>query len=1357
MALNVGELVATLTVDDARFTRAMDDATEQSARMADATQTAGRRASTALTEAATSADRVTTSARQAREATEQIGSGAREASNGLKRIDATALTAIVRGADDAADHLKTLDKWQLDALIKEANRAGQSIGDEVRQGASHAERSLAQLDGQGLQRLIREAEEARRGLNRVADAAEDATEDLSDVGGDSGGDAGGNFLAGFSNAISGISSKAGPVAGSILGVAALGVGAGIALAAAIKEGMENELSRDIFQAQTKTTEAQAAKFARAAAEAYSDVFGESVEANLSTLKLSLQNNIIDPGASQRDAEAVVANLETISQALDGEVTTSVQAVSALMSTGLAASAQEASDMIANAVGGSANKGEDLLEVINEYSAGWKNAGISAEMALALIEQSTDNGAWNADVAGDSLREFGRRVSEEGETIVSTLNDIDLNGEEMFEAFKAGGPDANKAFDLAFDTISKIEDPVKRNTAAMGLLGDTSGDFISVLTQWDPSKALSDFGEFEGAAGRLAATMGGNDATSVEGAFRSISTVVDGFKAGLAEAFGPQIAEWANNISNNRAGVIDFFIGVGNAGFDAGEAVLRFVEGGLRGLAEFAGSAAEAGASFLDMGANILSVGESIPGFGAVLGIATDGAADKLRALADTTRNGGDAIDSTLTGAANAINDTLIPALQSGRERFNEFTGDMKLSAAFNDESAKVASTIAGIGIAADGTTMQLENFNGQIDHTNTAQHEMDLAARGLADGFREQVRTGLEAGNTVETLTGQYQGNLDTLREQLMATGMSNQAANDYINTLGLTPDLVETLIKQPGMPEAHYALDVLNDKVIGVPDAKSVVVSALTDEARDELESFGLKVKTLEDGSVSITADTEEGQRIIEEWRNRRRTLEVTVVPRTEALAAQGLPTDFIGPVNVVQNADGAFTPKNANAHITTKQITTYGEPETEGEAYVPFALSKRARSEQILALTAQHFGLGLVRMADGGIIEGGKEAAIAYAKAHDDEPYVYGELDCSGYQSGIYNKLTGKNVRFTTDSDFAALGFVKGFDPNGYTIGTNGGVGMNGHMVGQLFGVNVESGGDGIQYGGPAQSPENFPMIWHLPLSGGDDPSTEKLSGFNAENDPDGSKALAAGEFTERYRLAHGVEEDRVGFGMSSSGVGLSTDGDRVFVTNWPVQLGGKDEREPILTAGLKVFANGGFEDHSPVIVRGGDVRMFGEPETEGESYIPHAGSKRPRATGILNQTANKFGYRLVPMADGGLTGFGGYQPDSDRPTLDIPLNGHGVSANKARANAYALAALGIGGLNTLASGFDAKGNFTGQFDTSSNSPAFIEAGLSDLLTKLDELIAAAKDPAPVDVQVDIDQGSRTANISIMKAGLG
>lgn len=70
-----------------------------------------------------------------------------------------------------------------------------------------------------------------------------------------------------------------------------------------------------------------------------------------------------------------------------------------------------------------------------------------------------------------------------------------------------------------------------------------------------------------------------------------------------------------------------------------------------------------------------------------------------------------------------------------------------------------------------------------------------------------------------------------------------------------------------------------------------------------------------------------------------------------------------------------------------------------------------------------------------------------------------------------------------------------------------------------------------------------------------------------------------------------------------------------------------------------GAIYYANGG-ENHVAQIARGGDWRVWAEPETEGEAYIPLADSKRKRSTLILAEVARDFGLALVkPMADGGV----------------------------------------------------------------------------------------------------------------------
>lgn len=80
----------------------------------------------------------------------------------------------------------------------------------------------------------------------------------------------------------------------------------------------------------------------------------------------------------------------------------------------------------------------------------------------------------------------------------------------------------------------------------------------------------------------------------------------------------------------------------------------------------------------------------------------------------------------------------------------------------------------------------------------------------------------------------------------------------------------------------------------------------------------------------------------------------------------------------------------------------------------------------------------------------------------------------------------------------------------------------------------------------------------------------------------------------------------------------------------------------------APIKEFARGGIEKHVAQIARGGAMRLWAEPETGGEAYIPLAQSKRGRSTAILRQVAHQFGYRLDKFADGGfwgtLKGWGG-----------------------------------------------------------------------------------------------------------------
>lgn len=1330
MALDVGQLVARLTIDDSRFVQGAQRAEQQG-------RQATQRISNGFQDITRAAQRASQAA-QAVEINDRLDQQARDAARRIEELERNA-----QRADQSVDDIVMNQR-----LLTEARQAAQEV-DDIRAAARQAAGAVDDI-------------ELGNRLRQDLQAAQGELDDLYNRAGQGGGPAGqrggSNFLSGFAGAVGDLGSKTGPIGASLLGVAAIGLTAGAALMAAIKDGMAAEASRDLFQAQTGVTTAQARKFAQAAGEAYADTFGESVTENLDTARLAMQNGLLDPGATQRDAEQMIQSLDGVARVLGEDIPQVARAAGNAVKSGFATDVNDAFDLMVQGAYIGLNASEDLMDTIIEYSVQFEKVGLTGAQAFGLMNQAVQAGARDTDTAADAIKEFAIRAIDGSTAAAEAYQALGFNAAEMSARVGQGGEEGAAAMEELLTRIRETEDPLVRNAVAVGLFGTKAEDLGNAMNELDLTSAVQSMNDYEGSARRAIDTMNGNAATSVEGAMRAIERASDGLKAALAEAFGPYIANFADTISNNRAGVIGFFIDVANVAFDGAEAVLRFVSGGARGLAEFAEAGSEMTASVL---ASIADMVRGLDAFlgplsGLVPGLPDFGdMANDIDQFAETARAGGEKAASGLRTTAEFIDGPLADAVETGRERFNQFAGSMQLSAAFNDESAKVSDAISKMGVAVDGTVMKIGTFSGTLDQANYAQAQLHETLSSLPSAFQEQTRAGLDAGVTVEELTATYRANRDELIQQARQMGLTNEEALDLINSYGLVPELVDTQINQPGMPEAQYALDVLKGKVLDVPNDRTIHTEALTKDAMDSLSALGLKVETLPDGTVLVTADTNDGQSAINNFinSNNGRSLSMYVELQQRRVGywqsqgyTAGEAARIQGPVPVA--ADGAI--RDPQIREGRGRGIIWAEDETVKESYIPWALSKRARSERILAKTAEHFGLGLVKMADGGITGGGfdSQAAVAKAMAHDGQGYVYGGLDCSGYLSAVFNAGTGQNVRFTTDSNFEAMGWKPGFDPDGFSIGTNGGVGPDGHMTGYLYGTNIESdGSNGIQYGGAADSPLDFPYVWHWPgaTAGGDDPSTERTGGFTRD---DLTKDLTTG--------------------TTDTGVTMATDGQRVFVTNWPAALGGAEkpaeERTPIWSASIRAFENGGLRAPQEALIapEGAELVHWAEKGTGGEGYIPLAQSKRPRSVAITRQIANRFGFELVPMESGGLTGFGGYVGDKGA-TFDVPLTGEGwaaMSPNKRRATLASLAGLGIGSAFALASGFDENGAFTGQFDTGANSHPGLEKAFGQWADQIAEQLAAirkaAENPNPVDVQVDIDSGSRTAQIEITKRGL-
>lgn len=638
-----------------------------------------------------------------------------------KAFGATGKMAGAEMAKGAAEGMKALEasvKKSSDAIAKSRDKEAAAADkvataeariEEVRaKGGSALKRAEAQRNAANRAQLaaLRDIENQTRSLERAQKSLDEAQADANRSGAQSGAgfltgmrgslagagsvgsEAASSFAEGFagSSALLSLGSRGGPIG---LALAAAGTVAGGLLVQNVLAGIEREPARDLIQARLRLDDASMAEVGRSAAKAYVNNFGDTVQDNLNAGQLAIQGGLVS-GAMDPDLNNVIEKLQAINQYVEGDLAQTTKSASVLLRSGLAGSAEEAFDIIAAGYSMTGDLGGDFLDSIGEYSSGWKNAGLNATQALALIKQGSELGVDVTDRSADALREFGRRVSENGDDIVAVLDNIGLDGESMFEKFKQGGEAGFEAFDQVFDRIRAIEDPTRRNQAAMALLGDTAGDFIDAFTQWDPSAAVSNFGSVEGAAQNAADTMGNNVAGSFESAKRSIEVSLDAVQDKLAEAFGPTLIDAAKVVQDNTGNIRQFFVTTGEIALSVGAEIIDTVGGITEAAGQLVGGIGNIQGTVLKFEAwqaDLRGDGEL---------------AEELRRQSEEAYGWGDALEASGTSMRATADE-----MRTWKDRLRDTTTD-------TDDAATATSwfgrSISDVGTAIDGLPSTLPSW-----------------------------------------------------------------------------------------------------------------------------------------------------------------------------------------------------------------------------------------------------------------------------------------------------------------------------------------------------------------------------------------------------------------------------------------------------------------------------------------------------------------------------------------------------------------------------------------------------------------------------------------------------------------------
>ncbi|MGW3330621.1 phage tail tape measure protein [Streptomyces rubiginosohelvolus] len=401
------------------------------------------------------------------------------------------------------------------------NASGQRMADDAEQAGQQAGQAL----GDGFTRAADGSIRDARG--RFVSAARRS--------GDAAGDALGDALR--DGARDGADDAVQAAEGGLSRLQTIAAGAGVAAGAALMVGMTDYLEQSqilgTLEGRIGGTPAVAQKYGKAAGRLFASAMVEDFQTAADTMAAISQNGLIPTGATEKQLDALGIRIATTGRILGEEVAHVSTTVGKMVKTGMARDANEAMDILVKAQQNGLNASEDLLDTFDEYSTQFRKVGIDGPMAMGLVSQALAGGARDTDIAADAIKEFSLLSIDGSEAAAEAYKALGLDADKMIATLAAGGPKANAAMDTIFDKIRGLDDPVKKNTVAIGLFGTKFEDLGGAFDTMDPSKAAAKFGTFSGAVDKAGNSIQKSAGVRVEAFKRGVTQ-------GIVNVLGTQV-------------------------------------------------------------------------------------------------------------------------------------------------------------------------------------------------------------------------------------------------------------------------------------------------------------------------------------------------------------------------------------------------------------------------------------------------------------------------------------------------------------------------------------------------------------------------------------------------------------------------------------------------------------------------------------------------------------------------------------------------------------------------------------------------------------------------------------------------
>lgn len=388
------------------------------------------------------------------------------------------------------------------------------------------------------------------------------------------------------------------------------------------------------------------------------------------------------------------------------------------------------------------------------------------------------------------------------------------------------------------------------------------------------------------------------------------------------------------------------------------------------MAEAASSGADLGATYGNMGGDINKVSTAISGNNAELVTARQKWQDQQAAMAVATFASASQyrVQQRLASGLGMTTNALATAQAAQLKTAQTAQDAMRAMQLENDAAGILKTTLDALNGKALSAADAQNAWDSSLIATRTSLAKTskgaDAGARSLqglsasAVGMRGQLNSAVrnlmavvEANGGLSNSTSKARGQMAKMRDQLIdaavAAGYSRKQVTTYIDQLLRTPK---------SLPPTKFDVNTIlaKAKIASLQGAVNTVAKAR-------------QIYISERGSVPAKLRIMQLQDTIDRLRNRT----VTVTARisqvaTGKFAGKALPAFAdggivaAGPAVARRFADGGITENRVAQIAPAGAMRLWAEPETGGEAYIPLAPAKRARSVAIWAETGNRLGVG-------------------------------------------------------------------------------------------------------------------------------------------------------------------------------------------------------------------------------------------------------------------------------------------------------------------------------------------------------------------------------------------------------------